>query len=193
MLKQRVISAVIAIVLLGLAVYFLPAAELRWIVLAVWTLGAWEWSGFVKGFSAPKRILFSFVAFIPMLAIALNYVPLEIIRWVLFIGVFFWVLSFVQILRFPTEFSSLAILLSGLFVIVPSFAAFCYLLNVDNGLLYVVILLLMIWAADVGAYFSGKALGKNKLAPKVSPGKTREGAYGGLILSLLVAVVAAKY
>ena len=96
MLKQRIISAVIAIVLLGLAVYFLPAAELRWIVLAVWTLGAWEWSGFVKGFSAPKRLLFSLVAFIPMLAIALNYVPLEIIRWTLFIGVFFWVLSFAE-------------------------------------------------------------------------------------------------
>jgi phosphatidate cytidylyltransferase len=49
----------------------------------------------------------------------------------------------------------------------------------------VFLLLLVIWASDVGAYFSGKHLGRNKLAPVISPNKTREGVYGGIVLALL--------
>jgi CDP-diglyceride synthetase len=52
----------------------------------------------------------------------------------------------------------------------------------------VLFLLVLIWAADVGAYFAGRAYGKNKLCPAVSPGKTLEGVYGGIALSQLVAI-----
>jgi phosphatidate cytidylyltransferase len=48
--------------------------------------------------------------------------------------------------------------------------------------------LLLLWANDTGAYFVGKALGKNKLFPRISPGKTWEGAIGGAVLSMFVAL-----
>jgi phosphatidate cytidylyltransferase len=48
--------------------------------------------------------------------------------------------------------------------------------------------LLVLMGSDTGAYFSGRALGKHKMAPKISPGKTWEGAVGGLLASLLAAV-----
>ena len=48
------------------------------------------------------------------------------------------------------------------------------------------------WAADTGAYFAGRAFGKKKLAPRISPGKTRAGLLGGLVLAPLVALLAAK-
>ena len=55
------------------------------------------------------------------------------------------------------------------------------------------LLLLIVWAADVGAYFAGKTFGKNKLAPQISPGKTREGLVGGLVLAPVVALIATYF
>ena len=192
MLKQRIISAVLAILALAFAVYHLETPQLRWIVLAVWTLGAWEWSGFVKGATIPKRLAFTLISFILMFVACMGYLNLAIVQSVLILAVVFWIVAAVQIIKFPKEFSAMFTLLAGLLVVVPSYIAFDYLLN-NFKLWYVLILLLMIWAADVGAYFSGKALGKTKLAPNVSPGKTREGAVGGLILSIIIGLVSAKY
>jgi phosphatidate cytidylyltransferase len=57
----------------------------------------------------------------------------------------------------------------------------------DMGRYWVILLLVMVWAGDSGAYFVGRWLGKHKLAPQVSPNKTWEGAIGGLIFSLILA------
>jgi phosphatidate cytidylyltransferase len=54
-------------------------------------------------------------------------------------------------------------------------------------------LVLLVVAADVGAYFAGRALGRRKLAPRISPGKTWEGVGGGLVLVALVAVCGALH
>ena len=61
--------------------------------------------------------------------------------------------------------------------------------NPDYGSEFVLYIILIIWFADSGAYFAGRALGKNKLIPKVSPGKTWEGVAGALVATLIIALV----
>ncbi|MFA9218830.1 MAG: phosphatidate cytidylyltransferase [Sphingomonadaceae bacterium] len=53
--------------------------------------------------------------------------------------------------------------------------------------LYLLSVMVLVWIADIGAYFSGKAFGKRKLAPSISPGKSWEGAFGGALAVLLLA------
>lgn len=58
----------------------------------------------------------------------------------------------------------------------------------EGGLKYIFFVLLVIWATDTGAYFFGRAFGKNKLWPKISPNKTIEGAVGGIVLACIVGI-----
>ncbi len=58
-----------------------------------------------------------------------------------------------------------------------------------HGLFLLLYVFILVWAADSGAYFSGRTFGKRKLAPKVSPGKSWEGVIGGLITALVLAFI----
>ncbi|MDC3414109.1 phosphatidate cytidylyltransferase [Aquibacillus sp. 3ASR75-11] len=67
---------------------------------------------------------------------------------------------------------------------------FYYLMETrEAGLIYIVYAFLVIWATDTGAYFFGRAIGKKKLWPKISPNKTVEGAIGGIVLACIVALI----
>jgi phosphatidate cytidylyltransferase len=72
--------------------------------------------------------------------------------------------------------------------IICCFAAIITLFQ--HSALYLLSVMVLVWIADIGAYFSGKAFGKRKLAPSISPGKSWEGAIGGGIAVLLIAALA---
>jgi len=87
--------------------------------------------------------------------------------------------------------------LMGLLVLVPAWVGLNHLRNgtllfgeLDSGLLAILYVFLVVWVADIGAYFSGKAFGKAKLAPRVSPGKSWAGVWGGLVAVALLAIAA---
>lgn len=71
--------------------------------------------------------------------------------------------------------------------------ALAWLRGEPSGAWWILTLLLIIWAADIGAYFCGRAFGKRKLAPAISPGKTLAGLYGGLLLAAAIALAAALW
>lgn len=67
---------------------------------------------------------------------------------------------------------------------------FLYFIEIrDTGLIYIFYSLFIVWATDSGAYFIGRAIGKNKLWPEISPNKTVEGFFGGIVCAIIVAVL----
>ena len=59
----------------------------------------------------------------------------------------------------------------------------------DAGLVYIFYSLFIIWATDSGAYFTGRAIGNRKLWPEISPNKTIEGFFGGIISAVIVSIL----
>jgi phosphatidate cytidylyltransferase len=184
-----------ALLLLGL--FLLPPF---WAVLAfgaVFTLGAWEWAGFGGLRTAPARGAYTAaIALVLLLSWRWTDAPEHL---TLFLGAacVWWVMAFLWLSFAPTRHRSVLTLLCGAAVLAPPFVALARLQIAGHGFargpLVVLWLVLMVCGADIGAYFAGRAFGQRKLAPRVSPGKTWEGALGGLAAVAVVAGCGAVY
>jgi phosphatidate cytidylyltransferase len=87
-----------------------------------------------------------------------------------------------------------AMLLLGLIYLMPACVALTWLRKAPGvGLGNVLFVLLIVWSSDIGAYMVGRLVGGPKLAPSISPGKTRSGAIGGLVSAMLVGLMAAEF
>ena len=184
MLKQRVITAVIALSLLAIVLFLLPSIVAELVIAAVILAAAWEWSSFLDKPSMMMRIVYVvFVAALMALA-GMNW-P-DHAELVLRIAVLWWLLALVWTFVFPTPIPGVMRWLCGALVLVPLHVALVMLYQATPSLL--LFALLIVWAADIGAYFFGKRYGRVKLAPSISPGKTWEGVIGGMILVVLLTV-----
>ncbi len=195
MLKQRILTASIMAPVALWGLFGLSDSYFILFVSAIVLVGSWEWAN-LSGTSSAGRLLYP--AGVGVLLLGLNEVrngELDLV--ILSVAALGWVLALFFVQQYPEKkpwASTLARLLMGLAVLLPCWVAFIELRTSNwlgkEALLYI---LLLVWCADIGAYFSGKNFGKNKLAPNVSPGKTREGVYGGLLATGILAVVAGSY
>jgi phosphatidate cytidylyltransferase len=106
-----------------------------------------------------------------------------------------WVLTFLLlaltvITKNKTTIDGAALMLLGALYVGYGFAAMAQVREIEmHGLLWTFITFGCIWSSDIGAYFMGKAFGKTKLWPSISPNKTIEGALGGVLFSLIVSSI----
>ncbi|NOZ10972.1 MAG: phosphatidate cytidylyltransferase [Gammaproteobacteria bacterium] len=191
MLKSRVITAIImAAILLGV-LFGLSGTTFALVLGLVVLAGAWEWSR-LAGLTRVESRLFYVVVITAVGVLCYRYVFPDI--WPLLVSVGWWLaivgLLFYLQLRGGQLQSRAFVLLAGIVVLVPAWYAAVVLHAIDLRRPWLLLSVLMvIWAADIAAYFVGKARGRIRLAPHLSPGKTVEGLFGGLVGVLVVALL----
>ncbi|MSQ65598.1 MAG: phosphatidate cytidylyltransferase [Limnohabitans sp.] len=186
MLKQRIITA-----LLLLAV-FLPALfhpDARWLGLAGLVLvaaGAWEW-GRLNGMTPFSALLMPVFSLILCIVLWFSGAAALMPHSVWLLTAVFWVSLLAYFLKngieswriLPALFRNLI----GTIVLTMTWLALYKAKS--EGTAFLTSVLLLVWVADISAYFVGKQWGRHKLAPSISPGKSREGLAGG-VLGVLV-------
>lgn len=192
MLKQRVITGVILAPLAIAGFVLLDAGWFALFIGAVVCIAAWEWARLAGEQSQKGRIIYAIVVALFMAGLyrdawSAHFILLPALAW--------WLLATLLICRYPKGrglwAGSMIAQLFGLLILLPAWYGLVLLRAEEQGLWLMLAVLVLVWAADIGAYFAGKTFGRHKLLPRVSPGKTVEGLVGGVIFTqfLTLAVV----
>jgi phosphatidate cytidylyltransferase len=196
MLMRRVLTAVPLALVVIWVILFQPTQTLMGLLYVVVLLASWEWSRLGGlGPVVARGVYALLLCMIPflMLRYASEFMHLYIVA--ASIG---WLLVTAWLFTARPQAASQALsplkLLFGLLVI-P--AAVLAMNTVHSSRLqgpdWLLFGLMLVWVADIGAYFSGKHFGRHKLAPRISPGKTREGLYGAAVAVTLYSMAGAWY
>lgn len=198
MLKQRVITALIMAGLFVASIVYLPLPGLALLFGILIGLGAWEWSR-MAGFLNPMvRAIYVLLVLAGLVAVYL-YCHLgdapsrEMVQPFLGVACLWWSFALLWVKSYPDSaifWRNIAMrCLMGFLILVPAWIASVYLLSFPQGGILVVVMVIVVAAADIGAYFAGKRFGEHKLADQVSPAKTWEGFWGGVVACALLALL----
>ncbi|MDR6936684.1 MULTISPECIES: phosphatidate cytidylyltransferase [unclassified Luteibacter] len=193
MLRQRITTAAILIPLVLALILLPPTGFFASVVALVFVAAAWEWSLLAGCRTMVGRGIVAAAAAAIFVALLLVRTPglltaLTIAGVAWWIGCCFWLRHF-TFAAAPNAENRMVKLGAGALVIVPTLAAAALLHDGERGPWWVLLALVIVWAADTGAYFSGRRFGGRKLAPRISPGKTWAGVYGAVAAGGLVALL----
>ena len=207
-MKQRIITALILAPLVIAGIFMLPMQGFLIAITAITLVGFWEWTQFTESKSRYIALVPSVIALaaslflLPTSTLELA-IPTDGHQAILLIGSIWWLVASGLVLTFPKSKTLWQNNLSlkhifGWLTMIP-FLWSILLLRADSyavdsfyGTKLVLLVCLLVWAADSGAYFAGKTFGKRKMSPAVSPNKTIEGLIGGIITAIIVGWVAAS-
>jgi phosphatidate cytidylyltransferase len=194
-LKLRVLTALVLTPLVIFATLALPHSGFAFVLALVFAMGAWEWAG-LSGLSATGRLGYAgLLAALFAIAYTLMTVGSDWALVLLGLGLVWWGIALVLVLRFPAganfwSGSPVARSLAGLAVLVPAWIGLLMLHQISTY--FALLVMVLVSFADIGAYFAGRAFGRHKLAPSVSPGKTWEGLAGALAVTAIIGFAAAR-
>ena len=192
LLKSRVLTGAVLALSFVLLLVFGP----WWLFAAVFgaalTIGAWEWANLAGIVNASLRVAYALITASIGLVVfwwlqqtshpdALKYFLLGASVW--------WTIALLWVQGYPSSVilwqSRFVRALMGWMVLVPAWVSLVILRGSDHGTWLVFFIIIIVSSADIGAYFAGRKFGKRKLAAAVSPGKSWEGVWGGMIVALI--------
>ena len=191
MLKTRIVTAIVLVSAFLLALFYLP--PIGWLAVStlIAALAAWEWGALI-GFGKQARVSFGLAVVVVAVLTAIanpgtvgiagesDSAAIALGRWFYYPSAAFWILvaPIWMKSRWRIHGSVLGVLV-GAVVILPTWLALVQIKLA--GELVLLATMATVWLADIAAYFSGRTFGRHKLAPAISPGKTWEGAIGGVL------------
>lgn len=187
MLKTRILTALVLAPLFLWAILAWSTTALAVLFAVVVALGAWEWSRLI-GLVRPLAQGGYIASVVLLLGVAWWYLatrqpllPVFAVSGIWWLGALIWLARYSA--GKSAGLAAVPGILVGYLLLIPTWLGLVWL-HADGGAYWLILLMLLVWGADVGAYFTGRRLGKRKLAPKVSPGKTWEGVAGGAVTAL---------
>lgn len=183
-MKQRIVTGILLAVVVFTFLVYATDYLFGVGVFLVAILAALEWLKFAatdESEITKKLVVFGITTFIVS----------GFFKYLMYVFPIFWLYAIYKLSQYERQkidkLSSLQITIMGLFAVSPLCASL-YVLH-SNGVAWIFMFILVIAAADSGAYFVGKAIGKRKMLPRLSPNKTIEGLLGGLVCAIIVAVI----
>ncbi len=193
MLKQRIITAAWLAPLVLAGLFGLGGSAFALFTAVIVLLGTWEWANLAGITRMDQRAQLVAVMAALMLTMWLSGAATAI--WPLWLAAAGWLVNLYWVTRYPAAGeqwqTSMRRLAMGLWVLLPCWVGFNVLR--ESGMAWLLFVLLLVWCADIGAYFVGRNWGKRKLAPHVSPGKSWEGVFGGLAATAILAILFALW
>ena len=204
MTRTRLLAALFMTPLAIAAVLLLGTPWLVALTAVIFLAGLWEWFRLAEIDDTLHRSVLLVANLAMMVAIVWASRSSTGFSFVLFqlasvVGVAWWLLAMLWLKHY--EFASdhdtharMFKLAAGTLAVVPAWCALALIHGGQpNGHRWLLIALLVIWGADTGAYFAGRRFGKHKLSPRISPNKTIEGLVGGMVASVVIALIAAPF
>lgn len=189
MLRQRVITALLLAPFAVLVILWTPHAVTALVLALLVLAGAWEWAAFAGLTSRTARSLYAAAIAVVIATLWLIGEGQPRFDAVIYAALIWWAVALLWVAFAPTHANRTAAIIGGFLVLVPAWLALVRIHEFAPQL--VLFLVLVVVAADVGAYFGGRQFGRHKLAPRVSPGKTWEGVVGGLVAAAAMTACAA--
>lgn len=201
-LKKRVITALSLLFIVGGGALVMPATPFIIMAAAIILLAGWEWAD-LSGLTGS----FAKIAYVVAVAAALafsGYYGGAFSEWnvartqqMLGAACVWWAVALLWVQSYPASarlWGSPAMrAVMGILVLTPTWLGVAYLREVGYGIWLIFYLVAVVAVADIGAYFFGRAFGKRKLSPRVSPGKSWAGFLGGLASALLLALIVGAF
>jgi len=194
MLKTRVITAIVLLAVLLPILFLLPPVYIGAFFFIAVSAAAWEWSRLLNPQSSRSAWFYTLFC----LLIILFLLAMQNVAWqfaLLLLAVIFWFFLAPFILAKGMNVSLQKLrpyyVVLGFILLPATWFALVFLREL--GLVFLLSTMALVWVADIGAYFVGKAIGRRKLAAQISPGKSIEGAIGGLLLCYGYALLCVFY